>query len=144
MAQIVCQCGCGEKAYHNQMTLVTVEVAEDESLRQTKRKSFLVIRSHKEGFEEELGMMTQLAQLVRAYANQPFWSRIWRVRTVIRLQHAIHERVRGFSEARQRALASGILFAVPKWLQPFVFRHFDRKAKRHAAQAHVQAAAAQA
>lgn len=133
--------------------MVGVEAAVDETLRQTKTKRrFWVTRPCKKPFEEELGMMVLLEQLVTAWTpprrskwwlvrywlnpSAPYsdfyrwWRRVGGARRVMLLQHAIHERNRGFEYARARAIQSSILFASPRWLQSFLAHRFMLRLRR--------------
>jgi hypothetical protein len=141
-----CECGCGREAYYNQMTEVVVEEAIDESLRQAKtKKRFLVTRGCKKPFEEELGMMTCLQLIVNRWSPKPktlaqrlnvprtfvqWWQRVGGALKIMRLQHAIYERTKGFEYARIRATQSAILFGCPRFLQGVLARRFLAAAKR--------------
>lgn len=111
-----CDCGCYREQYHSQLVVVTIEQAIDPSLRQTSTSQrFWVLRECKEKFEEELGMMVLLNQLVRAWPPPPktrwwlinawlnplypwptrlrsWWRRVGAAKKVMQLQHAIYER----------------------------------------------------
>jgi hypothetical protein len=148
-----CDCGCGRVVYINQLVRVTVDEALDHTLRATKTKSrFWVTRQCKEPFQEELGLMVLLEQLVSAWTPRPrsrwwlvdfwmnpsrpwtdlyrWWRRIGASRRVLRIQHCIWERNKGFAYARARAMQSAILFASPRFLQGFLARRFTRRLKR--------------
>jgi hypothetical protein len=151
--QRLCDCGCGQKVYLNQLVRVTVDEAIDHTLRVSKTKSrFWVTRKCKEPFEEELGMMILLEQLVSAWTPPPrsrwwlvsfwmnpsrpwvdlyrWWRRIGASRRVMQLQHVIWERNKGFAYARARAMQSAILFASPRFVQGFLARRFMGRLKR--------------
>jgi hypothetical protein len=148
--KVACECGCGVEVFQNQLTMVKVERAVDETLRQTTRRTFYVRRECKEAFEEELQCMALLALIVTKYPPpgrtrywlvnawlNPFWPwprllRAWWRRVgaslqVMRLQHAIFVRTRGFDYARIRARQSAILFGVPRFMQGFLSKRFTRK-----------------
>jgi hypothetical protein len=151
-----CDCGCGRKVYTNQLVEVTIESALDMTLRRTATtRRFWVTRACKEAYEEELGMMVLLQQLAEAWTPRRrtrwwlvrFWfnpatpyedfyrwiRRVGAAKRVMMLQHAIHERNRGFEYARARAIQSAILFAVPQWprfFQSFLARRFTVRLKR--------------
>jgi hypothetical protein len=133
--KLLCACGCKEEFPSNRMTIVAVERASDPLMRQTKRKSFMVFREHKEPFELELALMTQLAILVRASVTMSWLARLRHGRSLIRIQQAIYERNEGFAAARRRALQSAVLFCAPKFLHLPILAHYERKAARHAARA---------
>ena len=144
--KVKCQCGCNREAYANQLTEVVVDVATDQTLRQAKTKQrFRVLRQCQKPFEEELGMMTCLQLIVNQWAPKPktlaqklnvlatldqWWLRIGAALKVMRLQHAIYERTRGFDYARQRALQSAILFGCPRFLQGFLSKRLLAAARR--------------
>lgn len=153
-AKQVCDCGCGREVYHNQLVVVAIDTAIDETLRVSKTtKRFWVTRFCKVPFEEELGMMVLLEQLLRAWTPAPrsrwwlvnawlnpfypwpqnlyrWWRRVHAARRVMRLQHAIWERNKGFEYARARAMQSAILFGTPRFLQGFLARRFMGRLKR--------------
>jgi hypothetical protein len=154
----VCDCGCKREVYHNQLVEVTVDRSIDETLRQAQTtKRFWVTRACKVPFEEELRLMMLLQILVEAYPPPAqtrwwlinawlnplypwprvlavWWKRVGAARKVVRFQHAIHERNRGFEYAHTRAMQSGVLFACPRFMQGFMARKFLAKAKRQQAQ----------
>lgn len=114
--KVACDCQCGRMAYHSQLVEVAIEQAIDISLRQAKTtKRFWVLRDCKEAFEEELGLMVLLNQLVRAYPPaaqtrwwlvnawlNPFypwpwllrswWRRVGAARKIMQIQHGIYVR----------------------------------------------------
>lgn len=149
-----CECGCGKEAYWNQLTEVVVEEAIDETLRQTQtKKRFFVLRQCKVAFEEELACMTHLQIIVRFWGGVAlqrktalqrlnlirtfilWWKRIGAAVKVMKLQHAIYERTRGFEYARTRATQSAILFAAPRFSQGLLAKMFLRRAQKKAANA---------
>lgn len=151
-----CDCGCGRKVYQSQLVQVSIETALDMTLRQTTTsRRFWVTRACKEAYEEELGMMVLLQQLAEAWTPRRrtrwwlvrFWlnpvtpyedfyrwiRRVGAAKRVMLLQHAIHERNRGFEYARARAIQSAIMFAVPqwpRWFQGFIARRFMLRLRR--------------
>jgi hypothetical protein len=113
---VLCDCGCGQKVYHNQLVEVTVETPVDETLRQAKTKTrFWVTRKCKEPYEEELALMRSLMMITVHYAPKPstrwwlvnawlnpfypwprllrdWWRRIGGAVKIMRIQHAIYIR----------------------------------------------------
>lgn len=148
MKTMTCECGCGGEGFFNQMVEVKKERAVDETLlKRVTERTFLVLSRCREPFEEELALMELLQQLVVAMAPRGRrWSllRYWfvpsapyvdlhdyclrfgRAVQVMRLQHGIYERTRGYEYARRRALRSGILFASPRFLQGFISKRFTK------------------
>lgn len=53
-----------------------------------------------------------------------WWRRVGAAIKVMRLQHAIHERVHGFEFARIKATRSAILFGAPRFMQGLLARWF--------------------
>jgi hypothetical protein len=149
--KVICDCGCGGMAYHSQMVVVEAEQAIDKSLRRTTTsKRFWVLRDCKEPFEEELAMTILLRQLATAWVPKPqkklwlinawlnplypwplhlfnFIRRVNAARKVMRLQHAVWERTRGFEYARTRAMNSALLFGAPRFMQGFLARRLTRR-----------------
>lgn len=144
--KVLCDCGCGQEGWHNQMTKVEVEQAVDQSLRTTGTiKTFWVLFGCRKDFERELGMKFVLQGLVNAWApkrktllqrlNFPLtfcnWcTRIVVAKKVMQLQHEIHERNYGFEYAKTRATNSAVLFAAPRFLQGFLARRFVGRLKK--------------
>lgn len=141
-----CDCGCGGADYHNRLATVEAEEAIDGNIRQTRTaKRFWVLRECREPFERELGLMIMLEKLVRAWAPKPktflqrlnvprtfYWwcRRVAVARQVMRIQHAIHERTRGFEYAKVRALSSALLFGAPRFMQGLLAWLFIRRLRR--------------
>jgi hypothetical protein len=149
-----CDCGCGRRVYQNKLVQVTVDQAIDQTLRVSKTtKRFFVTADCAEPFEEELGMMVLLEQLIRAWTPDPrsrwwlvnawlnplypwpkniyrWWRRVGAARRVMRLQHAIYERNKGFAYARARALQSAIMFGAPRFVQGFLARRLTGRLKK--------------
>jgi hypothetical protein len=114
--KVVCDCGCGQVAYHSQLTQVIIETPVDETLRQAKtRKRFWVLRGCREAYEEELALMRSLMMITIHFAPKPpvrwglvnawlnpfypwprllhaWWRRIGGAIKVMRIQHAIYIR----------------------------------------------------
>lgn len=160
-----CDCGCNQYFYANQLVQVTVDQAIDHTLRVSKTtQRFFVGRNCKEPFEEELGLMILLEQLIRAWTPEPrsrwylinfwlnpfypwpkalyrWWRRVGAARRLMRVQHAIWERNRGFEYARARALQSATMFGAPRFIQGYLARRYKgRLQKIEEAQTLAQAA----
>jgi hypothetical protein len=135
------------------MVEVSIDRAIDHTLRVSKtEKRFWVARECKEPFEEELGMLYLLEQLSRAWVPEPrgrwwlinfwlnpirpwellwrYWRRVGAARRVMRLQHAIYERNKGFAYARARAIQSAVMFACPRFLQGFLARRLTGRLQK--------------
>lgn len=152
--KVVCDCGCGREVYHNQLVEVTVETPVDETLRQAKtKKRFWVTPACQQPYQEELAMMHALMVITMKCAPQPrtrwwlvnawlnpfypwprilyrWWLRVGASVRVMKLQHAIYERTKGFEYARERAMQSAILCACPRFMQGFLAKRYTIKAKR--------------
>lgn len=162
--EVACACGCGRKAFHSQLVEVTIEHAVDASLRQTKKGSgFWVTMACREPFEQELGLMILLKQLVQAYTPKPrsrwylvnfwlnpirpyqllrsWWRRVGAACRVMQIQHGIWERPKqmllgrekGFEWTRRHALQSAILFGAPRFLQNWLNLQMVRRAEKRKA-----------
>lgn len=128
------------------MTLVEVVEAKDETLRETKvRKRWRVTPKCKKPFEGELQMLEMLKlytirwrpraktrwQKVNVIGTFFSWcKRLGAARQVMRLNHTIYERTRGFGWARRHAIKSAILFGCPRFMQGFLSRRFLLRARR--------------
>lgn len=138
--QYLCECGCGQFAYFNQLDMVRINEAVDESLRTTKvRATFYVRHACKKAFLDELALQTLLKLLLDKHAQGQFakpwlyrlnvWNTFrrwrWRIRDsvkVLRLTHAIYERNKGFDYARRRAIRSAVLFAAPRFMAGWLIK----------------------
>jgi hypothetical protein len=149
--KVACDCGCGRKAYHNQMVIVEAEQAVDREMRKAgMTKRFWVLRECREAFEEELALTVMLQKLVTVWAPpargrwalvnawlNPFypWPRLlynWirrvnAARNVMRMQQAVWERTRGFDYAKVHATNSAILFGAPRFMQGFLAKRFSKR-----------------
>ena len=115
----LCECGCGERDYFNRMKIVEIEAARDESRRVIwPAKRWYVKREHYQPFLLELQAQATLEQLVRYYIRQkmPWWIKIWKFRTIMRLQFVIHSRLKGIEICKRQSIRSAILFVVPNWM----------------------------
>lgn len=129
-----CDCQCGGEDYWNKLQVVEVEQATDKTLRETRIKRFYVLPDCKEPFEEELAMMQLLEITIRRWAPKFWWQRMFVARRVLRLQHGIFVRNKGFDFARQHATRSMILFVAPAFLAKILHRKFAKDLnKEHAA-----------
>jgi hypothetical protein len=157
--KVVCDCGCGREVYHNQLVQVIVETPVDETLRQAKtRQRFWVTRECEQPYKEELILMHKLMEITVHYAPRPrtrywlinawlnpfypwprhlrnWWRRVGGAVRVMKLQHAIYERTRGFDYARERALQSAVLCGCPRFMQGFLAKRYMLKAKKKEAKA---------
>lgn len=147
----LCDCGCGREVYHNQLKEIKVEEAIDETLRQSQTKArFWVTPQCVAPYTEELKLMTCLQIIVQAHPPSmqtrywlinawlnPFypwprilrswWRRVGGALRVMKLQHAIWERTKGFDYARTRAKQSAVLFGAPRFMQGFLARRYTKR-----------------
>jgi hypothetical protein len=138
-----CECGCGKELYFNQLVLLEVQEASDKTLRKTKtHRRFFVTPQCREPFTDELALMEILQALARAWAPKKktvfqelnivgtfinWCRRMSAARQVLRIQHGIWERTKGFDYARKRALRSAFLFGCPRFMQGFLAKRFARE-----------------
>jgi hypothetical protein len=149
--KVVCDCGCGGKAYHSQMVTIETEQAIDKDLRKTgTTKRFWVLPKCREPFERELALTVMVQTMSKAWAPPPvtrWWllnawfnplypwpkhlinwiRRLNAARQVMKMQHAIWERTRGFEYAKVHATNSAILFGAPRFMQGFLARRFTKR-----------------
>jgi hypothetical protein len=135
------------------MVVVEIEQAIDNDLRKTgTKKMFWVLPKCRKQFEIELALtilVQKTAQawappargkwwLVNAWLNPYYpWPRLlynWirRIsvaRQIMRMQHAIWERTRGFEYAKIHATNSAILFGAPRFMQGFLARRMMQRLK---------------
>lgn len=129
--QVECQCGCGQFDWHNKMVVVEAEEAVDHDIRKTGTvRKFWVLSQCREDFEHELALTIMLQKLIRVWYDKPFWKRIFVAHNVLKMQHKIWERTRGFEYARTHATNSAILFAAPRFIQGFLARRFGKRLAR--------------
>lgn len=112
-----CDCGCGVPEYFNKMRVLDIEIARDETLRQTQiMRRYFVRSSCYEDFIRELQAKKLLEGLLRSYFPQPWWRRALKMRRVVKMQFVINVRLKGLDATRRLSLRSGIMFAAPRWL----------------------------
>lgn len=144
--RIQCGCGCGQFAWSNQMADVEIEQATDSTRRRTRTNRVRVIRACKKPYEEELGLVKCLQVIVMRWASVPrktfwqklnflrtlddYWMRIGAAIKVLRLNHAIYERPKGFEWARRHAMRSAILMGCPRFMQGFLAKRFRAQWER--------------
>ena len=152
--KVVCDCGCQGTAYHNQMVQVEAEEAVDKDLRKTgTTRRFWVLRECREAFEHELALTIMVRKLAQVWAPPPvkrwwllnawlnplypwpwiFYNWIRRInaaRQILRMQHAIWERTRGFEYAKVHAINSAVLFGAPRFMQGFLARRFTARLRK--------------
>ena len=110
-----CDCGCGQSSWLNSMRTIEVEVALDESLRRTAvGKRFLVLPGCYDAFIDELRAMKLLNDITRRYMNSPWWVRLPKFTRILKLQHLVNDRNKGFESTRRRAIRSAIMFSSPQ------------------------------
>lgn len=125
--KVPCGCQCGREDYFNRLETLEIEQALDEAGRRTRVKRFYVLPEHKEAFEAELGLMQLLQITIRRWARKPWYLRIAVTRRVMRLQHGIFERNKGFDFARRHAIRSAVLFAAPAPIAAFLHKRFAKE-----------------
>lgn len=146
--KVKCQCGCGREVYPNQLTEVKVEIAKDQTLRETTNKRWIVTRGCAQAFESELELLEVLKAIVLRWRPRQktfwqranflrtldlWWMRIGAARNVMRLNHEIYVRTKGFEWARRNAIQSALLFGAPRFLQEFLAGQFIAQFKRRKA-----------
>lgn len=115
MAKLFCDCGCRREEHISKLREIVVDEAIDESLRQVRAtKRFLVTADCERPFIEELQAMRLLNGIVRRYMAAPWYTRIGKMRRVLRLQHVIYVRNKGIEVAKRKAIRSAIMFAAPQ------------------------------
>lgn len=137
---MLCECGCGRSGFLNQMSTVKVMRATDETLlHKVLDKQFLVLHDCKKPFEEELAI--EQLMILRFVAHAPkgktllqnlnlvatfrAWvGRLKEAGQILRMQHARWERTKGFEYARQRAIHSAWIFAMPRIAVPYFARRW--------------------
>jgi hypothetical protein len=130
----VCDCGCGEYEHLARLQMIEIEFALDESLRQTGvARRFLVRRQCYEPFVEELQARKLLQDYVYRFTRAQktrWWTRLWRMRKIVRLQYVINVRNKGFDYARRTSIRSGILFVCSPRISNLLWKYWswaDRK-----------------
>lgn len=116
--KLPCDCGCGGRDYLNRLTTIPVE-------REGKiRRRYLVLKECEAAFTEELILMHRLNEIVRSASGKSWFTRAFRFRRIMQLQHAIHARTKGEDMARRISLRSSIVFATPVWVGKLAERVF--------------------
>jgi hypothetical protein len=95
------------------------------------RRRFRVCAECEEPFTAELAMRKLANDLVIAFIRAPLWKKLSQVKRLMRLQHGMNERLKGFKGARRIAVRSAIRFVSPVWAAVFFERRaFHRRVKR--------------
>lgn len=125
--KVACACGCCGEGYWNNLQCIEIEQALDAKGQQTTLKRLYVLPECEEAYEAELGMMQLLRITIQRWAPKVWWKRLAVARRVLRLQHGIFERNKGFDFARKHAIRSMILFVAPAFLGNFLHRRFAKQ-----------------
>lgn len=134
--QYKCECGCGRTEFFHKLKTLELEVAVDESLRHTRiGQRFFVRPECYDAFIHELQAKRVLDGIVRRYkqSRSGFFTRLPRMRNVIRLQYAINIRTKGIERTKRLSARSGLMFLAPHraagWLDNY-WRAKDRRRQR--------------
>lgn len=111
---VVCDCGCGAEVARGHLRIIRIGKQEGHIVRAVK--TYFVSPECEETFKMELELTNKLAAFTQANAGTGLFGRILRARDLMKMQHAIHVRRRGFDEAKKIATRSALVFATPHWV----------------------------
>lgn len=111
--KMLCDCGCGQEDYFARLKTVEIEYALDETLTKTRiGHRYLVRPGCYEPFIQELQAKRLLDGYLQRMINAKWrwYSRLWRVRRIVRIQFIINIRNKGLEFTKKVSMRSGILF----------------------------------
>ena len=129
--QLECECGCGEWAHQNRMTIVRSNWTLG-SVTRPGRLAFHVRKECAERFEAELMRVHAVENLLRENLEANIWRRLWIAPQIYDLKCEILVRRHGEKVARRAARNAVLLLLLPKSIGlrlKFLTKPLDAKQK---------------
>ena len=111
---VKCECGCGNEGPSAAMR--NVRLAKTAGGVTRAIKTWRVLRTCEDHFRKEMALTQETVRFLQANQKTGIIGRALRMRQLVRLQHAIHQRRYGFDYSKKTAIRSGIVFVAPTWI----------------------------